>query len=315
MSNKSMGADHPFFKMVDTIIKNVFRDLESGEIDYDATITLLNRQLDIAEKNNLYELQGRIHHVMGILSAERGYFQTGRGHFQAGMEVYQLTDFKSGISTMLCCLGELCRELGEVTESAQYFHQSREIAEEIDRTYMVIYNYGNEGQLWLSIGEIERGLNLLQIGLEMAIETIQTNWNEDIVYALMPEMRIAIAEGYARQEKFTEAWAEITEAIRPAQERNNIQPLAKAHQVMAIIAIAEKKPTETIMEYFAQSRDYWQKMEASLDLAQTLTLEGDFWVGKDDKKRATTCYTEALSHYEQANKMDEANVLRAKISE
>ena len=314
MSEQTYGTDSPFFKMVDTIIKNIFKDLSKGKVDYDGSLALLSRQLAIAEKNNMHGLQGRIHHVMGVLNAERGQYQTGRGHFQSAVDIYQIIDFQSGISTMYCCLGEVCRELGETTEAAQYFHQSRDIAEQIDNTNMVLYNYANEGQLWLNSGDLERSLDLLRTGIAKADEELKKKWNEDWAYALVPEMRIALAETHARQNNFVEAWAEMERALKPAEERSTIHQLAYAHQVMALIAMAEKKPTATVADYFAQSRAYWGKMEASLDLARTLTLEGDFWIEQDDKKRATACYEEALTHYETANKLDEVQIIRAKMA-
>jgi tetratricopeptide (TPR) repeat protein len=303
--------DHPVSKMIQSVLKRVLNDMERGQLKYEPTIKLLSRQVEVAEKMGNHQLKGRVYHIMGVIEGERGHNRNAERYFAESLKAYELSGDKHRIATMLCCLGEVNRQMKNVDTAASFFTRSRQMAEEAKQSRLVVYNYCNEGQLWLGEDKIDLAMGLLETGLTIATTA---DWDRDTFAGLVPEVLNALAECCGKKGEFAKAWQHLERSIQLAREFDQVHQLAHAHQIMALLAILENRDTTTIEDYFATSRAQWEKLEAYSDLGHLLTMQADYWQKQGNPEKAKQLLTEAAGYYDLAELADEANEVRKRLA-
>lgn len=288
--------EHPIEKMIQNILTRVHQDIESGKLHYEPTQQLLKRQIQVADEIGSPSLKSRVFQTMGIIEGNRGNLEDSERYFQEALTACEKTSDDQRRATILCCLGETHRLMSNVETAASYFEQSRNMAEAHHDARLIIYNYCNEGQLWLSRGDIDRAITLLQQGITLSLNG---QFTREIVYSLIPEMRSALAEAYIRQGNYELARENLDRALQLASERNQVPQLARVYQAKTLLAIAEGSDNEEVLGYFEQSKVLWQSLEAFTDLGNLCSIIGNFWLKKGEAEKAASAFEAASACYEK----------------
>lgn len=304
-------SNQAIFNMITEIRKRALDDLYKGKFNYDATMPMLLRQLDILKDIGDASEIGVFYNTLANMELELGNFTLADGYYQEALHAYDQAGQLGKYATTLCGLGELYRETGEVEKAAGCYQRSRQIAEQENDTRIVIYNYSNEGQLWLAEGQTERAIELLETGLSIAD---QSEWIKDIRNKVLPEIYFSLAEAYARKDNYETAWANIERGLQLASKADELHQMAHAYQSMARIAIAEGRPDVEIEAYFEKSADLWRKLGALPDLGRLLIEAGEYMMNRNKLDRAARFFEEASEVFDGANLSDEAADARTRLT-
>lgn len=304
-------SNQAIFNMIDKIRTRAIEDLYDGNFNYESTMPLLLRQLDILKEiGDLAEI-GVLYRTLAIIELELGNFTRSLEYYQASLEAFEDAGQPIKYATTLCGLGELYRETGEVEKAADCYQRSRQIAEQENDARIIIYNYANEGQLWLAEGQTEQAIELLETGLSIAD---QSEWIKDIRNKVLPEIYFSLAEAYARKDNYESVWANIERGLQLASKANELHQMAHAYQSMARIAIAEGRPDIEFEAYFEKSAELWRKLGALPDLGRLLIEAGEYMTEQKKLDRAATFFEEASEVFDGANLSDEAAAARARLA-
>jgi tetratricopeptide (TPR) repeat protein len=306
MSNQSV------LNMINQIRKRAMDDLYKGKLNYDITMPFLLRQLDILKEIGDQTQIGVFYNSLAVIELELGNYSTSHEYYHKALYAYEEAGQQGRYAATLCGLGELYRETGDVESAADCYQRSRAIAEQENDKRIVIYNYSNEGQLWLSAGQTEQAIELLETGLSV---TEEARWLSDIRHKVLPEILISLAEAYARQEKYELAWENVERGLALASKSDELHQMAHAYQTKARIAIDEGRPEVEIDAYFEKSAELWRQLGMLPDLGRLLIAAGEFFVDLRKVDKAAKLFKEAGESFELAHMDDEADEARSRVSQ
>lgn len=299
--------DNALYKMFLNVRKGINENMYQGNFNYEAAVTNLKRYLPIAESMQSNLFRGQVYQSLALFEAELGHYQTAQDYYEKAIEFFEADENTEMLSLVYCALGEVHRRAGHVDAAAQSYHQSRDLAESIDNTRLIIYNCCNEGELWLNQGDMERAINLLEQGLNLVHNL---DWKVEYRNKLMPEILGGLGEAYAKIGNNELAWRQSERALELARKENQVHQIARAYQTMALIAIAEKRASPEIENFFAESKANWTKASATAERGHLAMLEAEYWQENQNIEKTMTCYQEALSCFEATHLDEEAAHVR-----
>jgi tetratricopeptide (TPR) repeat protein len=301
----------PVVKMIQEMRTRVRKDLYSGKLNYEASTALLQRQIPIADRMNDLLLKGQIYESLGTVELELGNYEKGYNYYQESLKAFTNIEDSFRIGVMLSNLGEIYRRWGKPEEAADYYVRARELARQSGQNRLVITTYNNEGQVWLAVGQVERAIELLEMGLKISDET---DWEITTRQQSVPEILSSLAEAYGRLGDYNLAWTHSTRALNIANQHNQVHQIARAYQAMAFIAIQEKREPESITDYLMMSREYWLKIGSKVELGHLMQMQGDYWMTQENPAKAIPAYMEAVQYYEDTHMHTELEKIRALLA-
>jgi tetratricopeptide (TPR) repeat protein len=304
-------ADNSLVNMVEQIRKQAIQDLYDGKLNYDATISLLKRQVAIVEKSGNYKIAGNVYNTLAIIELEVGNYPAARQQYEQAIAMFEAGNEQAGLAAALCGLGELHRETGNVEDASKCYRKSREIALTVDDKKLVIYNFCNEGQLWLGVGQLERAIELLEGGIDLA-QNFQP-WTANIRNQVMPEMLSALGQANAKLRDFKRAWQCVNRALELSTHNQELHQMAHAYEVMAFIGVQQELPAHEIATYFQKSLELWKRLGAMADLGRVRSQEGAYWLSQGKTAEAIAAYQEASVSYDTAKLHAEAEEARLRV--
>jgi tetratricopeptide (TPR) repeat protein len=302
--------DNPVNKMIHEVRTKLRRDLYSGQLDYKNAVQTLKRYIEIAQQMENWILVGQLYETIGTIELERGNYQKCLELYQLSLDYFHDADDMGRSGVMLSNIGEVYRRQGRTDEAADHFTRAREVAVDAGRVTLEITTYNNEGQTWVSAGEVERGIKLIEIGLEKAHHA---DWDREIASDAIPEMRSGLAQAYAHKGDFEKAWEHVKLGFNLAKEYDQMQQMAYGYLSMAIIAQLDPNSQDDPAEYFRLSREHYEKISANAALGKMLIHEGNYWRDQGEKDRAQEAYREAVTRLEESGLYGEAEAVRDKL--
>jgi tetratricopeptide (TPR) repeat protein len=303
--------NNPLVKMITEVRTKIRRDLYSGELDFDVARSTLRKYIDIAQQMDDKILAGQLHESLGTIELELGNYDEGLALYQQSHDCFKEVDDIGRMGVMLSNIGEIYRRQGRNDEAAAHFTQARQMAITAKREMLVITTYNNEGQVWIAAGDLERGIGLIETGLEKAHEA---DWNREVASDAIPEMRSSLAQAYAQLGDFKAAWHNVKMGFNLAKEYNQLQQMAYGYLTMAIIAQLDPDSEEDPVEYFRLSREHYEKIQANAALGQMLVYEGEYWENKGHTANAHKVYREALPLLEKSRLISDVEKVRQRLS-
>lgn len=303
--------NHPTYLMFREVSKNITKNLYEGHFNYEGAIDILQNYIPLAEKMESRTFVGIIHNTLAIIELELGHFSSAENYYQQAIAAYEYVQNLQRISVAVCGLGELYRKSGKIDEAIACYHRSRTLAEAGDDTRMIIYNYANEGQLWLAENDLEKAIDMLEKGLVL-VE--QADWKTEYRNTIMPEILSSLGEANAKLGNYDLAQSQSERALDLAQRKNQIYQMAYANQTFALIAIQRNESAAQISVYFEESKALWQKMGAVADLGRILLMEADYWQSQDDLDKYQACLEKAKDCFESTNLDNEVEAVGHQIN-
>lgn len=303
--------NNPTYLMFNEVRTNIMKNLYRGHFNYEGAIDILQNYIPLAEEMGSRTFVGMVYHILAIIELEVGHFPGSESYYQQAIAAYEEVENLEQISVAMCGLGELYRKSGKVNDAIDCYHRSRALAEAGDDTRLIIYNYANEGQLWLAENDLEKAIDMLEKGLGL-VE--QADWQTEYRNQLMPEILSSLGEANAKLGNYDLARSQSEQALELAQRENQVHQIAHANQTFALIAIQRNESAAQISVYFEESKALWQKMGAVADLGRILLMEADYWQSQDDLDKYQACLEKAKDCFESANLDNEVEAVGHQIS-
>ena len=304
--------NHPTYRMFKDVSKNITNNLYQGHFHYEGAIEILENYLPLARNMNSSAFVGDIYRTLTKIEAEVGHHSQAVNYCQQAIAAYEETQNPALVSAAVCGLGELYRESGETNEAAACYHRSRSLAESVDDTRLIIYNYCNEGQLWLAEDDVDKAIDLLEKGLALVEKA---DWGLEYRNQLMPEILSSLSEAYTKTGTYDLAQKQAERALELARQENQLHQMAHAYQSLALIASQRNDSWVKVTDYFNESKSLWEKMGASADLGRLLVLEATYWQTQDDVSKSRACLDLAIRCFEKAGLDKELSTARDQLSQ
>lgn len=302
---------NPIFAMIKQIRDQIRKDLYGGKLQYESSMALLKRQLNVVNAEEYPIVVGQLYETMGTVELERGNYSDAREFYENSLKFFENANDAGRVGVMLNNLGEVHRRSGELDSARDYYIQARNLARQTSRHSLIITTYNNQGQTALAAGDLDNAIELLQRGL--ITHSDSGEWDLNTIKGTLPEIHSSLGEAYARQGDFKQAWKNVTQALELSQEFHQVQQIARAYQTKAFIAIQDEDDSHDILHYIEESRRHWQLLNARVELARLLALKGDYYKQKGVEKEATTAYETAIEYLEEAQLLNEADKVRDKL--
>lgn len=286
--------NNALYKMFIHIRTSISKNLYQGNFNYEGTIKIIERYLPIAQNMQSDLFLGQVYQSLALIEGEVGHYQTAQEYYEEAIEAYTQEENTERLSVAYCALGEIHRKVGNIETAADCYHQSRNLAESIDYTRLIIYNCCNEGQLWLAKNETEKAITFLEQGLNLVHNEA---WDTEYRHQLMPEILSSLGEAYAKIGQNELAWRQSERALELARKENQVHQIARAYQTMALIAIAENMETD-VQNFFEESKIHWEKAHATAELGHLAILEAGYWKDRQNRDKLIECYTAAVQYFE-----------------
>lgn len=309
MSIPSDDTQSSIYQMINKIREHIRSTLYSGNFDYESSISSLNRHLKLAIDVKHWLLAGQIEEMIGTIGLERGDFTEAEDHYQKSLQYFEMLEDTRRITVMLGNLGEVYRRWNKAEIAADTYRRAREIAQKEGFKPQEAISYNNEGLLWLAESETDRAIPLLEKALELSDEL---SW--DTLQMLLPETNAGLATAYLYIEDYEQAWYFANRALELSLEVARVQHIAAAFQTMAQIAIADIDSDHSPADLFAQSRDYWERAQDKVSLANMLMIEGEYWNSIENIEKAVRCLQESASYFEETSMSKKAEAARKTIT-
>lgn len=303
--------NHPIYKMFLEMKKGIRTNLYQGNFNHEGAIKSVERYIQIAENMQSTLFLGQVYDLLAFIESEVEHYQVADGYYRKAIELYTQEDNPEQLSIAYCALGEVHRRIGNFNDAVECFHQSMSFAQSIDYTRLIIYNYCNEGQLWLTQGDLDKAVSLLQNGLNLVHNAA---WDTEYRHRIMPEILSSLGEAYARMGQNEIAWRQSERALELARKENQVQQIAQAYQTMALIALHEDM-TDAVENYIEESRIHWQKANAKANLGHLALLEAEYWKKQQDTPRVMECYATAIDYFKAAHLLQEVENVRSLLNE
>lgn len=304
--------NNPVYQMFNEVRKNLMSNLYQGHFHYEGAISILQNYIPLAQNMESNTFVGNIYNTLAVIELELGHYAQAEAYYQDAIAAYEDTQDATRMSIALCGLGELYRESSRMTEAVECYHRSRELAEAVDDERLIIYNYCNEGQLWLAENDFNQAIQLLEKGLTIVDAA---EWDIEYHTKLMPEILSSLGEAYAKTGNFKIAQKQSERALDLARRESQVHQMAHAHQTLAIIAIQQQSSESDVVMHFAEAKQLWEKMGATADVGRLYMIEADYWNEQLNDTKRQTCLEAAINCFEVAGLDKELIAARDQLNE
>ncbi len=303
---------NPAYQMFDEVRKNLIKNLHQGHFHYEGAVNILQNYIPIAQNMESNTFVGNIYNTLAVIELELSHYAQAEAYYQDAIAAYEDTQDATRMSIALCGLGELYRESSRMPEAVECYHRSRELAEATDDERLIIYNYCNEGQLWLAENDFNQAIDLLEKGLTIVDAA---EWDAEYHTQLMPEILSSLGEAYAKTGNFEVAQKQTERALDLARRENQLHQMAHAHQTFAIIAIQQEASEFDVAMHFAEAKQLWEKMGDTADVGRLYMLEADYWHAQLNATKRQDCLEAAINCFEVAGLDKELIAARDQLNE
>jgi DNA-binding SARP family transcriptional activator/predicted ATPase len=173
------------------------------------------------------DILARSQNTLGAIYKYLGQYQASEKHQQLALELFQEVSDQRRVAGVLNNLGETARLRGEYVQAREYFAQAVTLANQIGERDWLVEFYGNLGNAQIKLGKYRDA----EQAFSQAISIAQ---------AARPEMNVTLhvqlAEACLFQEKWAEAVTTGQEALRLAQESQQLIAEGEAWYVLGRIA-------------------------------------------------------------------------------
>lgn len=305
-----MGAPNDpnsqLLEMFRVIRFEMFDRLEKGTLDYERSLTTLQKHLATARNLQNPRLLGQTYNALGYIENDLGHFQQAETYFMRGLDEidgYGLLDLK----------GTLYINIGEVFRRQGYYHQALDayaLAQAfLDRltppSQAWVTAENNRGHAFLSLQAHE----VAQACFERVLRRV--DFNEHSGFGTLIETYLGLAEIALAARNFTLAWTHARRAEDLCKGRNFALLLARTHLTMAHIAAVDGSVPSA--KYYRSCRDILHRYALPAVLGRFLLTEALY---QDQIGQVEDCQRlayEALTIFEERGMEQEAQIARGLV--
>lgn len=290
----------------------VLQRWQEGTMHYRDAVKQLDALMEEAESEYRITHQGGVHIIYGIIKAYRGDYEGSIHHFEHASSLFQLADHQERMLTCMLNTGESYRQMGSYTQARIYFRKTYQKAKELDILGTQAIAISNEGQMWLSLGNLERAEKGMLEGLELSREP-WSDTPDDVVVRKQQNVEVfqALTRLYIKKNMLDEAWDYAKRAYDIAQEIDRAVSLGFAYRAVAEAITALKKSPEAGFD--ASPDDYYEKaiksfreIKAEAEIAHTYYAYGQSLARRDKREHANRTFRKAMLIFSKLKMISDA---------
>lgn len=266
--------------------------LSKGLLDVSPLDAILyaNQAHDLAEKLNYRKGAGYALKNKGLGYQRQGKYLEALENWQESLKVFESINFQQGQANILQNLGTIYFDQADDEKALEYFLKALKVAEQIADTLRIAENLANIGAIYgkkkaTYDNAIEYDLKALafneRLGNADAVGTISVN----------------VGEIYFDKGDDTTALKFYQKSLK-AYEGSANTPYALNH---IGLVYKKRKDYDRAIQIHDQAYKMAEKLDAKLDLAQSLLYLGDVYREKKEFNRAIETYEHALTAAKQIN--------------
>ena len=218
----------------------ILHQWQDGDLPYRDASKQLEALIDEARQEGNVAHEGGVHIISGIIKAYRGDYEGSIQHFERASGFFQVAQNAERMLTCMLNIGETYRQMGSYAQARIYFRKAYNKAKDIDNLATQCIAISNEGQMWLSLGNLDLALQCMQEGLELS----RNPWTEradDEVNRKSHDCEVyhGLTMLYLKQNDYQFAWEYATRAYAIAEELNRPLRVGYANRAMAeVVSVA-----------------------------------------------------------------------------
>lgn len=299
----------------------VLRDWQDGNMRYGDATKRLDTLMEEAEAEYRIAHQGVVHIIYGIIKGYRGDYEGSIHHFEHAGSLFQLSNHQERLLTCMLNTGESYRQMGSYTQARIYFRKTYEKAKDLNSLANQSIAISNEGQMWLSLGNLQRAEKSMLEGLELS----QQPWSDDaddITTRQQHDCEVyhALARLHLRKNDKDKAWDFAKRAYEIAQELDRAVCKGFACRAVAEVVTAFDESPDANFEsnpddYFDQSVKAFKEMKADAEIAHTLYAQGKSLAVRGKREQANRIFRRAMLIFSKLKMIsDAAKAAEAQVS-
>ncbi|MCB9435956.1 MAG: tetratricopeptide repeat protein [Anaerolineales bacterium] len=252
----------------------ILRRWQAGELPFRDAASYLEAlgQQAIQEQNTAN--QARIEFSWGYMQGYRSNLNESIKHFERARELYEIAKDDRRVLSCDLNLGESHRRKGDFTRARELFRAAYERSMQLGEIRTQTIARANEGQMLLSMGQMNSARMILQEALQLA-ERWEPQHRQSLV-GLLCEIYHALAVIYLNENNVEAAWEEAKQALGAAQEFNQPLEIGYANRTLGEVLTAyQNAPLDSDVstnpdDYFKASIEAFRSLDAEGEVARTL---------------------------------------------
>lgn len=220
--------------------------------------------------------QARVEYLLGYMQGYRSNLVVSIKHFEIARQLFDRVGNEKRVMNCDLNLGETYRQKGDFTRARELFRSAYDNSIRLGEVTTQTIARANEGQMLLSMGQMESA----RVALIEALE-LKDRWSEndrEFLVGLLCEVHHALAVIFLNEGDFQAAWRQAGEGWRIARDINQPIELGQASRTMGEVLTVLQDSTEKLDsemsnnpdDYFRASIEAFESIDAEGEMARTL---------------------------------------------
>lgn len=241
----------------------------TGALPFTEAIAQVTALAQEASHNHHTANQARAEMLLGYIQHNRGNLNTGLGHYERARLLYKQVGNARRIATIDLNMGESYRYKGDFTRARQLFHAAYESAAQLGFVQIQAVAIANEGQMLLSMGQLDSAYRALEEGHQLA-EAWRSQEDNDDIAALLCEIHYGLTMIHLADNRVEDAWNTARIALDTANATKRPMELGFANRAVGeALSMLEQTPEA---DFSSDPDDYFR---AAIEAFREINMEGE----------------------------------------
>ncbi len=291
---------------------NLLDDWKTGELPFQEAVERLKEYSREAVDTDHYANLGNAEIVLGIMQGYRANLNEGIFHFERARELFERAGNRERMTACILNIGETYRLKGNFIRARTFFHSAYEKARELGRISTQVIALTNEGQMLLSMKQLEKARDTLEKARDLSEKwEIDTPRDERDWLDNRCEIYYALAVICLREGQLEAAWERAMVALEVAEKLQLPIRFGYARRVIAkVISELGEAPVDGFSsdpdEHFRAASEAFREVKAEGELAKTMFVHGNSLAKRGKQRAAARKLQQAMIIFTRLGMVDDA---------
>lgn len=290
---------NPLFRVEYDAILDKWQD---GSMPFSTAFDQMTELKKREEEAGNYLHQGVIENGIGIMLGYRSNYTAAIRQFEAARECYEKAGAESRVISTTLNLAETYRLRGNLTRARDMFHQVYRAALEQENLSVQAIAMANEGQIWLSLRNLDKARVTLLKALDIASKPFEEDETEKRYLDRLDhicEVEYALASTFMFAGNIEQAWEHAKKSYALAEKlkrplRQGFANRALGTVVTEMDEVHDEEFGADPDEYFKRALKAFREVKAEGEVAHTLFSHGKSLAKRGKRRNAATVFQQAM---------------------
>ena len=295
-------------------INTIFDEWQENNRSFESAKEAFAELMDVAVAGDNILHQAGVHNILGVINGYRGNYDQSIQYFEKARDLYEKGNAITRLVTCDLNLGETYRLRGNFTRARAYFHTAYQAAKKLNRFDSQIIALTNEGQMWLSLRNIEKANSTLKEALELG----DTPWGNPETdsdrlsrYGNICEIHHALVDIRLLEGNPYGAWQHAMQALEYAEKTGQVHRLGYARRALGNVLTELDEPLDDKYKqdpdyYFNQAVENFKQLDAEAEVGKTLFAKAKSLAKRRRRNSAGRLFQQAMVIFTRLGMTDDA---------